>query len=97
MTGCRFIHGDPKLPGWRFCNGPCAPDRPYCAAHWRKTHIPHGTAAERRECARMNILASSSAGRLAEEAHIIPPFGESRIPLARSLGSGRTPARRAAA
>jgi hypothetical protein len=74
MSGCRYIHGDPRAPGWCWCDAPTLPERPYCADHWRLTHITPGTSDERRECARMNILAASGAGRLAEHAHYIPAF-----------------------
>lgn len=34
-TGCRFIHGDVKAGGWRYCQAPTKDDSPWCIEHWR--------------------------------------------------------------
>lgn len=34
--GCRYIAGDPREPGWGFCQGPLEPGKPYCAVHMAK-------------------------------------------------------------
>lgn len=31
--GCRWPHGDPREPGFRFCDRSSQPGRPYCAEH----------------------------------------------------------------
>ena len=95
MKGCRFIHGDPRQPGWKWCGMPTLPERPYCAEHWRLTHIPRGTPDERHECAKLNVLAGSSAGRRAESAHYIQQFDVPNHGASRS--DGRRPAHRHAA
>lgn len=38
-VGCRWIDGDPKRPGWRYCQDQAQPGSAYCADHharaWR--------------------------------------------------------------
>jgi hypothetical protein len=38
VTGCRFPIGDPRWPGFCFCNGPVAKGA-YCEAHYRLAHM----------------------------------------------------------
>jgi hypothetical protein len=33
MTGCRYIAGDPRAPGWSWCGRPCRSRSPWCEAH----------------------------------------------------------------
>lgn len=30
---CRFIHGDVRVPGWRYCDAGGVPGKSYCAVH----------------------------------------------------------------
>ncbi len=37
---CRWPHGDPKKPGFRFCGKPCADGTSYCAEHLKLAYQP---------------------------------------------------------
>lgn len=41
---CQWPEGEPRQPGFRFCNAPAVPDRPYCADHCRIAFIGFGHA-----------------------------------------------------
>lgn len=41
VDGCKFIAGDPKLPGWRMCGQPGVP---WCEFHAAKVYEPKRSA-----------------------------------------------------
>jgi hypothetical protein len=41
--GCRFIQGDVKEGGWRYCQAPRRPGSSYCEEHHALTHLPPGS------------------------------------------------------
>lgn len=42
--GCRWIDGDPRKPGWRYCDAPRVTGKPYCAAHCARAYVRPGEA-----------------------------------------------------
>lgn len=48
---CHWPTGHPGDPGFGFCGAQAAPDRPYCAYHWRMAHQVPGQQ-HRRKAAR---------------------------------------------
>lgn len=47
---CRWPHGDPKKPGFRFCGKSSTPGAPYCAEHLKLAYQP--PAPKRRDTER---------------------------------------------
>ncbi len=47
---CRWPHGDPKKPGFRFCGKSATPGAPYCAEHLKLAYQP--PAPKRRDTER---------------------------------------------
>jgi GcrA cell cycle regulator len=43
VTGCRFIHGDPRDPDHSYCNGPRVEGLSYCPEHARLCLTPLGS------------------------------------------------------
>jgi len=50
---CRWPHGDPKKPGFRFCGKSATPGGPYCADHLRMAYQP--PAPKRRDVERRAV------------------------------------------
>ncbi|MGE4527431.1 MAG: hypothetical protein AB7D00_03595 [Rhodospirillaceae bacterium] len=40
---CRFIHGDPKSPDWRYCNAKAVRGTSWCEAHYRAVYRQPGS------------------------------------------------------
>lgn len=47
---CKWPHGDPKSPGFRFCMAPKDPEQSFCDAHQRIAYQPRPKARLRDAC-----------------------------------------------
>jgi GcrA cell cycle regulator len=43
---CRYPHGDPRTPGFRFCGGAVMLGKPYCASHMAVTYTQYRSRRE---------------------------------------------------
>ena len=43
-VGCRWIDGDPRAPGWSYCQAPLAPESSWCDDHHARCY-PAGDVA----------------------------------------------------
>jgi GcrA cell cycle regulator len=49
VTACCWPIGEPRTPGFRFCEAPTRPGKPYCHEHYRMAYVP--VPRDRREAA----------------------------------------------
>lgn len=37
--GCRWVQGDPKRPGWSWCDAPAIPGQAWCSEHRARVYV----------------------------------------------------------
>ena len=65
---CLYLHGDPRLDGWRFCCAPVVPGKPYCGEHYARAHVvgPPAVKPVRAKVSTIALRAGVSRNLLAE-------------------------------
>lgn len=67
---CCWPIGEPRKPGFRFCDDASAEGRSYCRNHLKKAYLPHRTLAEKSEA--QEAAHKAYVARLASMSHRSP-------------------------